>query len=273
MRFIFILVLIFHFVLIPYPADARKKRTRKTTGTCQAIILSDADRGVRLFGKNVSNRVLPASTTKVMTALLVMEKLSLDSYVTVRHNFGYVQPTKIDVQAGERYQVRELLYAILLNSANDASIVLAEAVAGSEGEFVRLMNERAKKLGARHTVFANSNGLPTRKATQYTTAFDMYMIFREALKYPFFRQAIMKRYENITSSTGRTIALKSHNKILFSDWKRKIYGKTGYTRSAGACFVGTVEQGNNTLIVGVFNCTDRWKTIKKVVSKYGGVNL
>ena len=153
---------------------------------------------------------------------------------------------------------------MLLNSANDASVAIAEAVAGSEWEFVQLMNRRARQLGAKNTKFANSSGLPTPKVSQYTTAYDMYLIFREALKYPVFRQAIHSSHKTIRSLDGRKIYLKSHNNSLFmGDWKRKVYGKTGYTRSAGPCFVGTIKNGERTLIIAALN-PRRWDYIKYI---------
>lgn len=252
-------------------AEARKGKSQDVS--CQSVIFSNSTKVKRYYGKRVHDRVLPASTTKVMTALLVLEKLSLDQYVTVSRRATQVEPTKLYLRPGERYKVRDLLYAILIKSANDASIVLAEAVAGSEAQFITLMNKRAKQLGAKHTRFANSNGLPTRKASQYTTAYDMYLIFRKALQHEFFKQAIKYKYRTIYSKAGRKISLKSHNKILFKDWHQKIYGKTGYTRAAKACFVGTIEKGGDTLIIGVFGCSKRWDDIKYVVSKYGNIAL
>lgn len=240
--------------------------------SCKAAIFSDSTKGKRLYGKNVHQKVLPASTAKVMTALLVLERLSLHQYLTVGQNAVHVQPTKIYLRPGERYKVADLLYAILLKSANDASVVLAEAVAGSQQAFVELMNKRAKALGARHTKFANSNGLPS-KAAQYTTAYDMYLIFRAALRHHFFRDAIKRKYKTIYSKDGRKITLKSHNKILFSEWKQKIYGKTGYTRAARSCFVGTLPKAGSTLIIAVFGCSKRWKDIQYIISRYGGIAL
>ncbi len=270
-----VLLLLFFIgsVLIFPSVSFAKKRSSSGRMSCQSAILSDSTQAKRLFGKNVHQKVLPASTTKVMTAILVLEKLSLDQYVRVGPRALNVQPTKLGLSVGEEYRVRDLLLAILLKSANDASIVLAEAVAGSEGNFVQLMNQRARKLGAKNTKFANSNGLPTKRGTQFTTAFDMFLIFREALKFPFFDNAIKRRFAVIYSKAGRKLALKSHNKILFSDWKKKVYGKTGYTRSAQACFVGTIEKDNHTLIVGVFGCQNRWDYIKYLVSRYGGIRL
>jgi len=266
------LVLSISLLVMPYGVEAKKRR-RQSKVSCKSVIFSNSTKVKRLYGKGVHNRVLPASTTKVMTALLVLEKLSLDQYVTVRKSATYVQPTKIYVKPGEQYKVRDLLYAILLKSANDASIVLAEAVAGSEAKFVQLMNQRARQLGANHTRFANSNGLPSSKRKQYTTAYDMYLIFRQALKHSFFKKAIKYKYRTIYTKAGRKIALKSHNKILFKGWKHKIYGKTGYTRAAQSCFIGTLEQGGDTLIVGVFGCTKRWEVIKYVVSRFGRISL
>jgi len=253
----------------PFPSYAAKSKYHVT---CKSVIFSDSTKVKRLYGKGVHNRVLPASTTKVMTALVVLERLRLDQYVTVSSRATQASPTKLYFKPGERYKVRDLLYAVLIKSANDASIVLAEAVAGSEKKFVKIMNTRAKKLGAKHTKFANSNGLPT-KATQYTTAYDMYLIFRKALKNSFFKKAIKHKYKTITSKAGRVIKLKTHNKILFKDWNRMIYGKTGYTRAAKACFVGTLQKGKSTLIIAVFGCPRRWDDIKHVVSRYGGIPL
>lgn len=260
------LVLLFSSPLSSFAARKKHKVT------CKSVIFSDSTKVKRLYGKRVHDRVLPASTAKVMTALVVLERLELDEYITVSSRAVGVQPTKLYLKPGERYKVRDLLYAILIKSANDASIVLAEAVAGSEKKFVKMMNARAKKMGAKHTRFANSNGLPT-KATQYTTAYDMYLIFRKALKHSFFKGAIKHKYKTISSKSGRKIKLKSHNKILFKGWKRKIYGKTGYTRAAKACFVGTVQKGDSTLIIAVFGCPNRWEDIKHVVSRYGGISL
>ncbi|MFA5089320.1 MAG: serine hydrolase, partial [Candidatus Omnitrophota bacterium] len=207
----------------------------------------------------------------------VLEKLSLDKVVTISSRASGAVPSNIGLKPGEKFKVRDLLYAALLSSANDASIALAEAVAGTEQRFVSLMNQRARQLGAKHTKFANSNGLPTNKIKQYTTAYDMYRIFSQALKYKFFRKAIQLEYKTIYSQgkpkARRKIALKSHNKILFKGWKRKIYGKTGYTRAAGSCFVGTVKKGNRTFIINVFGCTRRWDDIRYIVSKYAGVAL
>lgn len=240
--------------------------------SARAAIFSNSTAVKRYYGKNVNMRVPPASTTKVMTALLVLERLPLDQVVTVSPRVAGIQPTVINLRPGEKFTVGDLLFALLMNSANDASVVLAEAVAGSEWEFVQLMNRRAKELGAKNTKFVNSNGLPSRYS-QYTTPYDMYLMFREAIKNDFFRKAIKLRYHQITSVGGRQVLLKSHNKILLTNWKQKIYGKTGYTRAAQSCFVGYIMKGNDICIIAVFGCSKRWQDIKYIVERYGGIDL
>ncbi len=259
-------------LVLPSPAHAAKKKSRGFYVTARSAVLYNGTNGKKIFSKNSDKRILPASTTKVMTALLVLEKLSLDDTVTVSERATYVQPSRLNLRPGEKYKVRDLLYGLLLNSANDASVVLAEAVAGSEWKFAQMMNERARKLGARNTRFTNSNGLPSKSA-QYSSAYDMSLMLFTALKHDFFRQAITLRYKTIYSVDGRQINLKSHNKILFKGWKKEVYGKTGYTRAAKSCFVGYTQRGKDTLIIAVFGCTKRWEDIQRVIERYGGVDL
>lgn len=247
---------------------SRPLNAESYTVSARSAIFSDSTRVIRFYGKNVHTRVLPASTTKVMTALVVLEQLPLSRYVTVSERATQVQPTKLNLRAGEQYKVQDLLYAILVNSANDASVVLAEAVSGSEWRFVNLMNERAQKLGAKNTKFANSHGLPS-KESQYTTAYDMYLIFRQAVKHQFFKKAVAEKSHTIYSKNGREISFKSHNKMLFWDWGKNIHGKTGYTRGAKACFVGYLKGEKTLKIIAVFGCTRRWDDIKYLVSNYG----
>lgn len=253
-------------------AKTKKKAKKRYQVSAKSAILVNTSKTSRLYGKNVHTKVLPASTTKVMTALVVLEKLPLDKMVTVSKNATGVQPTKAGLIPGEKYSVYDLLHAALMQSANDATVVLAEAVAGSEWKFVQLMNQRAKQLGARHTKFANSNGLPT-KTSQYSTAYDMYLILKAALKYPVFREILTRKSKTITSKDGRNIALKSYNKLLFKNWKKDIYGKTGYTRKAQQCFLGYAQNGKNFFIIGVFGCSKRWQDIRYILTKYGGLRL
>ena len=275
---IFIMVLV---AVIAMPMDghaATKKKSKKRTVTksyrvtANSAILIDINNNKLLYGRDIYQQVFPASTTKVMTALLVLEKLALDDYVTVSAHATQVQPTVLGAVAGEQFKVRDLLYAILLKSANDAAVVLAEAVAGSENNFVAMMNAKAKQLGAKQTRFANPHGLPDT-GRQYTTARDMVTILNAALKNDFFKAATALKYKQIYSKDGRRFFLKSHNKALFLGWKKGVYGKTGYTRQAQSCFVGYVNRGNTRLMVAVFGCRKRWNDIKFIIERYGKIPL
>ena len=144
--------------------------------TANSAILWDPARNCRYFELGADRQVFPASTTKVLTAILVLEKLSLDQYVTVSVRATQVPQTKLGLKPGESYRVRDLLYGLILKSANDAAVVLAEAVGGTQEKFVDMMNARARLMGATHSHFANPHGLPS-SGTQFTTAADMALIF------------------------------------------------------------------------------------------------
>jgi serine-type D-Ala-D-Ala carboxypeptidase (penicillin-binding protein 5/6) len=271
-RIILVSFLLLTFVSLP--AEAARKRQAKPVLSAKAAFVWNVTQDKVYFSKNADQRIYPASTTKVMTVLLALENLPLDQYVTVSQRATEAAPSKLYLRAGEEYKVRDLIYACLLKSANDAAGVLAEAVGGTQEQFVSMMNKRALDIGARNTRFINPSGLPG-KGSQFTTARDMALILREALKNPFFEKAITYPHQKITSKIGRNHWLKSHNKILFSRWKQKIYGKTGYTLQAKSCFVGYMKKGNDMLIVDVFGCrtNKRWNDLKWLVERYGRVDV
>lgn len=236
-----------------------------------ALVMEMASRRM-VYAGDIARKILPASTTKVLTAILVLEKLGLDDVVTISPRAAAELPSKIFAEAGDSYRVRDLLYASLLNSANDATTALAEAAAGSVEQFVVMMNARAAQIGAKATLFANPHGLPGDDP-QYSTAHDMALIFREAMQKPFFREVIQQRYKKIVSQQGKSALLRSHNKCLFKGWKKDVCGKTGYTRAAQSCFVGYFERQGKKYIIAVFGCQKRWDDIKFLIEHYGGVDL
>jgi D-alanyl-D-alanine carboxypeptidase (penicillin-binding protein 5/6) len=240
--------------------------------TAHTALLWDFANKQRYFDLGADREIFPASTTKVLTALLVLENLSLDQYVTVSQHATQVPQTKLGLVAGESYRVRDLLYGLILKSANDAAVALAEAVAGSEGKFVEMMNARARQIGAMHSHFANPHGLPSQ-GPQFTTASDMALIFTQALKNDFFRQAITFKYLVIYSKKGHRFFLKSHNRSLFLNWKQHVFGKTGYTIEAQSCFVGYIPKGNDILIIAVYGCRRRWTDMKYILEHYGHIEL
>ena len=225
----------------------------------------DSATGRVLYAKNPELRLMPASTTKLMTALVVIEKADLTDVVTVSRRAANAPPTRAGLRAGDKVSVGTLLYAALMKSANDAAVALAEAVGGSEEEFVQLMNRKALAIGANDTHFINANGLPGKG--QYITAYDLSKIMRHAIKHPVLKEILGTRITEISTETGKTMFIKNTNKLLWSD-EDLLGGKTGYTNQARHCFVCAGERANDTLIVALLGSPRRellWKETEELM--------
>ena len=225
----------------------------------KAAVVMDAATGRVLYAKNPELRLLPASTTKLMTALVVIEKMKLTDIVTVSQRAASAPPTKAGLRAGDKVTIQTLLYAALMKSANDAAVALAESVTGSEEEFVSMMNMKALAIGANNTHYINANGLPGEG--QYITAYDLSKIMRQAIKYPVLKEILGTRITELSTEAGKTMFIKNTNKLLWSD-EEVLVGKTGYTNKARHCFVCAGEKGNETLIVALLGSPRRdllWK--------------
>jgi len=220
----------------------------------KAAAVMDAETGNLLYAKNPELKCPPASTTKLMTAIVSIEHLDLNAVVTISRNASRVSPHKVGFREGERVAVEELLYAALLGSANDAAVALAEAAAGSEHDFVRLMNSKAFQIGARNTRFVNSHGLPG--PGQYTTAADLAKIMQYSMHYPKLKQIINTRVTEISTESGRSMSLRNTNRLLWSE-EGLIGGKTGYTRLARHCFVCAAGRGEDKVVVALLGSPSR----------------
>jgi D-alanyl-D-alanine carboxypeptidase (penicillin-binding protein 5/6) len=231
----------------------------------------DASSGKILYAKNPDLRCPPASTTKLMTAIVTIENAGLKDSVTISRNAVSVSPHKTGFREGDKVTIEKLLYAALLGSANDAAVALAEAVAGSEERFVELMNRKAASIGAKDTCFINPHGLPG--SGQYTTASDLSKIMNYALKYPKLKEIIGTRVTEISTQKGKSIFLKNTNRLLWSE-EDLVGGKTGYTRKARHCFVCAAERDNDTVVVALLGSPSRetlWKESGSLIEKGFGV--
>jgi D-alanyl-D-alanine carboxypeptidase (penicillin-binding protein 5/6) len=217
-----------------------------------------------LYDKSSGLRLPMASTTKIMTALLAVEYLQGDEYVLISENATTVQPVKLGLIEGARYRADDLLYGLLLYSANDAGVALAEKVAGTEERFVGLMNQKARDLGAMNTHFNNSTGLPGVR--QYTTVSDLALILSNVLKHEKIVTIMQTRYTSI-GHNGRTLILRNKNKLLWQcPWT--VGGKTGFTRMAGHCYVGGFKNEENEFIVVLLGSKRLWADASALVD-YG----
>lgn len=246
---------LFALLLVAFSfAPARPAAAAPPPVTAESYVLMDVCTGEILFGNNVHRRMEPASTTKILTAIVAIERGKLDDRVTVSEHAARADGSSIWLKAGETRTVRELLYGLLLSSGNDAAIALAEHVAGDEQKFMGWMNEKARELGATETTFVNPNGLPD--PGHLTTVLDMAVIARYALHNPFFSQIVQTRHFSMPWPEHEwDRALTNHNKMLWR-YSGADGVKTGYTRSAGHCLVTSATRDGQQLLAVVFKSRD-----------------
>lgn len=234
--------------------------------SCKGGALIDADSGELVFGKNEDLRLPMASTTKIMTALVTIENSCLDDVVRIIPCMTGIEGSSIYLQEGEELTVSELLYALMLESANDASVALAYHVGGSIDGFVDMMNQRAKSLGLASTHFTNPHGLDNEE--HYTTAFELATIAREAMKNPVFSEIVSTYKRTIPLNCGEgTRVLINHNKLLRS-YEGAIGVKTGFTKKCGRCLVSCAEVDGVKLICVTLNAPNDWNDHKNMLD-YG----
>ena len=245
--------------------------------SARALLLMDAKTGKILYQKEADVRLPPASTTKVLTAILTLESQKrFNDLLSVSKAATRVPASKLYLKPAQTISVEDLLYGVLLASANDASVVLAEGIAGSVERFAEMMTKKAREIGATNTHFSNPHGLTA--VDHYSTARDLALIFRYAMKNPTFRQIVHTKMSSVRSlSVGkksartRLISVRNHNRLLWS-YDGAIGGKTGYTFAAQKCFVGAVERNGVTLIVSLLGSRDLWGDTKRLL-EYGFDNF
>ena len=237
----------------------------------QSAAVVDSYSGDFLFAKNENGKQYPASSTKILTALIVVESGDLDHLVTVDLADTKVEPSSLGLKPGEQYTRRQLLFGLLLKSANDVAMALARDNAGSVPAFAEKMNLRAAQLGATSSHFVNPHGL--HDPNHYTTAHDLVLIGRAAMQQPLFREIVSTVYYIWRAPSGQIEQLRNHNRLL-----RHFAGcnglKTGYTRIAQQVLVSSALRGGHEVISVVLH-TDKpgiWDDSKALLS-YGLIKL
>lgn len=230
-------------------------------------IVIDAESDDILFEKNPDQRGAIASTTKIMTGLLVVEAGDLDKVVTIELSDTQCAPVRIGLKVGETYTRRQLLTAMMVKSSNDIAQALARDNAGSVAAFASKMNERSKQLGLENTFFVNPHGLPsTTDQDPFSTARDLAIIAKAADKLPDLRKIVKLQSYKFTRPDGKSIDLANTNRVLrtasYCDGM-----KTGYTDAAGYCLVATGERNGRRRIVVVLNDTSEgvWKDAQSLL--------
>ena len=231
--------------------------------TADAAVLMDVATGDILFGKQAHKRRPPASTTKIMTAILGLELGRPDEIVTVSSKAAAVGESTLNLDPGEKINLYELITGAMVRSGNDACVAIAEHIAGSEEQFLKWMNWKALALGAQDTNFVNTNGLPRKE--HYSTAYDLALIARYGLQIPQFLSITrLKETEIHFIEPDVLMDLRNTNKLL---WNYSFADgvKTGTTTAAGKCLVASATKEGRQLLVVVLNAPDRFGDAKKLL--------
>jgi serine-type D-Ala-D-Ala carboxypeptidase (penicillin-binding protein 5/6) len=250
---------------------AQGARSQDLPLAAQSAAVVDSYSGEFLYAKNPDAKEYPASSTKILTALIVIEAGNLDQVVTVAPEDTKVEPSSLNLKPGQQFTRRQLLFGMLLKSANDVAMCLARDNAGSVPAFAEKMNLRAAELGATSSHFVNPHGL--HDPNHYTTAHDLVLIARAAMQQPLFRQIVSTIYYTWRTPNGEVDQLRNHNRLL-----RHFAGcnglKTGYTRAAQQVLVSSALRGGHEVVAVVLH-TDKpgiWVDSKTLLT-YGLIKL
>lgn len=225
--------------------------------TAHQYILMDEVTGRVISGKNYNTPMLIASITKIMTCLLAVESNKLDEVVVVDEVILDSYGSGIYIEVGEEIKLRDLLYGLMLRSGNDAALMVAKYVGGDVDEFVNMMNIKAKEIGMTNTIFANPSGLDNSDSGNYSTAYDMALLTRYAMRYDEYRE-IVKTKSYTVKTNKKTYVWKNKNKLLNEEYITG--GKTGYTEKARRTLVTTASSDNMNFIVVTIKDSDDWNT-------------
>lgn len=213
-----------------------------------SFVLMEEESGRILIDKDSQKRMPMASTTKIMTALIGLENGNLNDKVLIDGESATIEGSSIYLQEGELIKLKDLIYGLMLRSGNDAATAIAKHIAGSEDEFVLMMNKRAKEIGTKNTEFANPHGLSQKN--HYSTAYDLALITREAMKNSDFRDIF--NCKTYTAQRDKNSYFINKNKTLW-EYEGGDGGKTGYTMEAGRCLVSSAKRNGMRLIAVSLN--------------------
>lgn len=253
--FILICLSLFLLFFLFFPGSGSRAELPEISA--EAAVVLDWNSGRILYARNPHLPLPMASTTKIMTALLALEKGSLTDVVVTSARAAQTGGSSIWLEEGEKKTLEELLYGLMLRSGNDAAVAIAEHISGSVESFAQLMTRRAKELGAQNTVFQNPHGL--HHPEHYTTTYDLALLSAHAMG--------LKEFRRIIATPSVLISWPSH------PWDRCLYNqnklfelypgaegiKTGWTTPAGRCFIGAARQGNRRLVSVVLDAPQMWE--------------
>lgn len=279
-------VLVLDIKIISYAKEEAEQRENATPGSlyAQSAVLMDGSSGRILYEKNGTKFMANASTTKILTCILALENGDLADVVEVSSYAASMPDVQLHIKEGEQYYLGDLLYSLMLESHNDVAVAIAEHISGSQEEFSKLMNRKAREIGCKNTIFLTPNGLD---ATQQisggeinhgTTAEELALIMRYCIKLSPQRERFIEitrtqshTFQNIEGT--RSFFCQNHNAFL-NMMEGALSGKTGFTNKAGYCYVGALEEGGRCYIVALLACgwpgnkKYKWSDCRKLM-EYG----
>ena len=237
--------------------------------TSHSSIVMDTDSKRILYENNIHEKKLIASTTKILTAIVVLENTDINKKITIGEEVLKMYGTNIYVEVGEKIKIKDLLYGLLLRSGNDSAVALAVATSKTEEEFVKLMNKKAQTLGMKNSIFENPHGLD-EETKNYSTAHDMALLSSYASKNKTYQEIVnTRKYESKTNL--KTYLWYNRNKLL-TKYEYCTGGKNGYTPSAGRTLVTTASKNNLNLTVVTLDDQNEYDThqnlYEKIYNKY-----
>ncbi len=241
-------------------------RTRALSVSAQAYVLYCPSTSEVVASGNATKRMSMASTTKIMTGLLLCESGDLDKTVAIKKEMVMVEGTSAGLRAGDVISRKDLLYGLMLESGNDAANVIAYEIGGNKENFAKLMNQKAAQIGMKNTNFITPSGLDDE--AHYTTAYDMALLAAYAMQNEDFKQAVgSKNYTAVYNDGNSTVTYYNHNRLLRSlDGCEGI--KTGFTKKSGRCLVTSCMRDGLRLIAVTLNAPDDWNDHKQLYT-YG----
>ena len=262
---ILLTLFLFYFSLFTSPSLLYARSLRAPVLSAVSAVVIDSGNGGILYSKNANLRLPPASTTKVMTALVALERLPLQREIPISRRASQSAPSKAGLPPYVKYKAIDLVIATLVSSSNDAAVALAEAVSGNEKEFARLMNEKARALGMNDTKFINATGLTERRLVQYSTAMDLTKLMRVAAKNKLIDRILGFTTATIRGNDGKSVSMRSHNKMLWRTPKF-VKGKTGWTLASRHTFVGTDYAPDKKITFAMLHSKKPWADIERLAA-------
>lgn len=249
------IIAILLLLLVPFSLSAREGIT------APSYLLVEKDTFQVVSGKDYDRKHAPASTTKVLTTIVALEQLKGNETIVPDKEVLKIPASKLSLVPGKQYQADDLIKGTMIESANDAAYTLGSYIAGSEESFARMMNEKARAIGAYDSNFKNASGLFVDG--QYTTCWDLALMFRYGLESDNFRDIIATKYF-LFNDSKRSVRYKNHNRLLFC-FEPSIGGKTGFTRASKHTYVGAFEKEGRVYILSMLGSSNLWGDAVKIL--------